>query len=257
MDIAVPIDDGTPNDNGNNTLTGSSGGDNTTDNTTTFKEGAGLSDVTSQNLIANNGNVTKIWTISDLSSLGTNITGTSPFGLWFYINDAADLAKFLTSGTALEIKLGSDSSNYFSKTFAVSTLATGWNWITSNTVAVNALTETGTVSGNIDTFIIEVITNNATDTFIAGDVLYDLLRQWVSADLFKDMVSGFPTVDVTNLEATSRILLGASQANGFDINGEAIFNKDTAELIISEATFTAESKSSNDEFAWVVVDRLL
>ena len=74
---AVPISNGTVNDNGDNTLTGSSGGDNSTDNTTTFKPGAGVSVVTSQNLIANNTNATKIWTISNLASLGTNITGTS------------------------------------------------------------------------------------------------------------------------------------------------------------------------------------
>ena len=40
-------------------LTGSSGGDNSTDNTDTYKEGAGNVDVTSQNLIANDTSATK------------------------------------------------------------------------------------------------------------------------------------------------------------------------------------------------------
>ena len=152
-----------------------------------------MSDDTAQNLIANNTNATKIWTIADLSSLGTNITQTQPFGLWIFIKDTTTLAKFITSGTALEIKLGSDSSNYFSFTVTAANLATGFNWITSNTVNVEDLTETGTVSGNVDTFIIEITTNNATDTFVAGDVVYDLLRQWAPSDLVKNMETGFPS----------------------------------------------------------------
>ncbi len=117
LDFAVPIENGTVCDNGDNELTGSSGGDNSTDNTDTFKEGAGEADVVSQNLIANNTSVTKIWTIADLSALGTNVTQTEPFALWLYIKDATALAKFKTSGTCLEVKLGSAVGDYFSKTF--------------------------------------------------------------------------------------------------------------------------------------------
>ena len=66
LDNPVPIANGTINDDGDNQLTGSSGGDNTTDNTTTFKPGGGVSDDTAQDLIANDTNATKIWTIADL-----------------------------------------------------------------------------------------------------------------------------------------------------------------------------------------------
>jgi len=257
LEIAVPIDNGTVNDNGDNTLTGSSGGDNTTDNTTTFKPGAGTTDVTAQDLIANNSSVTKIWTIADLSALGTNITGTQPFALWFFIKDAAALAKLKTSGTALEVKLGSDSSNYFSKTFAVSTLATGFNWITSNTVNVNALTETGTVSGNIDTFIIEVTTNNATDTFTTGDVIYDLLRQWAASDLVKNMESGFPSDDTTTKEVTSRMILLSTEANGFPLTELAVFNTDSTIQIWSHDVFTSRSKTDTEEFRFIQKDRFI
>ena len=196
---AVPISNGTVNDNGDNTLTGSLGGDNSTDNTTTFKPGAGQTDDTSQNLIANNGNATKVWTIADLSSLGNNITQTQPFGLWIFIKDQTTLDKFLTSGTALEIKLGSDSSNYFSKTVTAADLSLLFNWISSGTTNVEDLTETGTVSGDVDTFIIEITTNNSTDTFVAGDVLYDLLRQWAPSDLTKNINSSYPIIDNTAL----------------------------------------------------------
>lgn len=245
LEIAIPIEDGTALDNGDNTLTGSSGGDNSTDNTTTFKEGAGLTDVTAQNLIANNTSVTKIWTIADLSSLGTNASETQPFGLWFFIKDATALAKLKTSGTALEIKIGSDSSNYFSLTKTVADLAVGFNWITSNTVNVNALTETGTVSGNIDTFIIEVTTNNATDTFVAGDVIYDLLRQWAAADLVKTIEASFPSYNSSVKEITSRMVLSLVQANGFDLTEILIENASSTGW--SRDTFTAFSKSDTEE----------
>lgn len=257
LDIKVPISVGTCNDNGANTLTGSSGGDNSTSNTTTYKEGAGQTDNTSQNLIANATNASKIWTIANLSTLGTNITGTQPFGLWLYIKDSTTLDKFLTSGTALEIRLGSDTSNYYSYTRTAAQLATGWNWITSNLVNVEDLTETGTVTGNIDTFQIIITTNNATDTFVAGDVIYDLLRQWQESDLYKTFVSGYPTLNLTNNEITIKCFLGSTEANGFLLNSLGIWNEDTTKLMASIDVFNNESKSKTDEFTFTIKNRIL
>ncbi len=257
LDVPIPISNGTVNDNGDNTLTGSSGGDNSTDNTTTFKPGAGLSDDTSQNLIANNTNATKIWTIANLAALGTNMTAAEPASLWLYILDATALAKFLSAGTAIEVKWGSDAANYYSKTWTAAELATGWNYLTTGTTNVEDLTETGTVVGNIDTFIIEITTNNATDTFVAGDVLYDLLRQWAASDLTKAYATGFPTIDEVNFEAQARVEILSTQANGFDVNGFGLFNTDTTVLMHSEDTFTAESKSDTDQFTFIAVDRLI
>jgi len=253
LDNGIPIGNGTVNDDGSNTLTGSSGGDNTTNNTTTFKDGANTTDVTAQNLIANGTATTKIWTIADLASAGTDITAAQPYGLWFFIKDATALAKIVS----FETKFGSDSSNYFSKTVLVAAMTTGWNWITSGTTNVNALTETGTVSGDIDTFIIEIVTNLAADTFVAGDTIYDLLRQWATSDLTSTFVTGFPTFNTTNIEVSIRCFLNLAQGTGFDINGFALFNEDTSPLMTEEDTFTAESKGPKDEFAFVVKNRIL
>ena len=115
LTVAVPISDGTTNDDGSNTLTGSSGGDNSTNNTTTFKQGGGNTDVTAQNLISNGTSATKTWTIANLAAAGTVITATEPFGLWLYIADATTLAYFKDSGTAVQIRLGSEINNYYSK----------------------------------------------------------------------------------------------------------------------------------------------
>ena len=253
LEIAIPISDGTANDDGSNTLTGSSGGDNSTNNTTTFKEGAGQSDVTAQNLIANNTNVLKIWTIANLAAAGTNVTQTQFFSIWLYIHDATTLAKFKSSGTALEVKLGSAVGDYFSLTKTAADLAIGWNLITSNTVAVEDLTETGTVAGNVDTFIIEITTNNATDTFTTGDVIYDLLRTWQASDLVKSLETGFPAYDSSTKEIQSRMILTLSLANGFLLTEIAVRNTDGTSW--SRDTFTSFSKSITEELRFTQKDK--
>jgi hypothetical protein len=252
LEIPVPISDGTVNDNGDNQLTGSLGGDNTTDNTTTFKQGAGENDDTSQNLIANSSNVLKKWTISDLSVNGNNIIGTQPVALWLYIKDSTTFTKFKTSGTALEIKLGSDSSNYYSLTKESSNLSVGWNWITSLSINVEDLTETGTVSGNIDTFIIEITTNNATDTFSTGDVVYDLLRQWQDSDLVKTFNSP-ATYNSFTKEINSFTTLNLLEANGFLISEILIRNSDATGW--SRDTITPFSKSNTEELKFDQIDK--
>ena len=112
----IPITTGIVNDECKDAFTGSSGGDNSTDNTTTYKIGAETSDNTSQNLIKNATNATGIWT----KTPETNFTITKYLGFWIYIKDATALAKFKTSGTCVTIKVGSDSSNYYYKNYAIS-----------------------------------------------------------------------------------------------------------------------------------------
>lgn len=252
----VPISNGTVNDDGDNQLTGSSGGDNTTDNTTTYKEGASAADNTAQNLIKNSSNATAVWTISDLSSAGTNIDTSKYCGLWLYIKDSTAYDKLLTSGTAVQVKLGSDSSNYYSISFTASQLSNGWNWLTSSSI-VSSWDETGTVGTPVDTFIIEATTNNATDTLAAGDLVYDLLRTWTDADTKKDFVSGFPSIDFTNNEVTTRAYVTTLEASGYDINAMGFLNTDTTPLLLEEDVFTAESKSNTDEFTFIVKTRIL
>jgi hypothetical protein len=255
LDEAIPISDGTANDDGSNQLTGSSGGDNSTDNSTTFKPGAGVSDDTAQNLIANDTNATKIWTISDLSSAGTNIDSSYFVGLWVYILDATALAKFVTTGAALEIKLGSDSSNYYSKTYTASQLSTGWQFLSMG--LVSDLTETGTVGSPIDTFIIEITTNNTTDTFVAGDVVYDLLRTWQYSDTIKSYLTGFPSINLTNLEVTRSALITTTEANGFLIDGISYVNEDDTPLMGALGKITADSKSNTDQWRVTQRERIL
>ncbi len=241
----IPISAGVVNDNGDNTFTGSNGGTNTTDNTTYFKQGAGVSDNTAQNLLTTGSNVLKTWTISNLATLGTVIDANKYGGHWLYIKDST----ILDTIVSVVLKLGSDTSNYYSLTFLNAALTTGWNWITSSDI-ISAWTETGTVSGTIDTFIIA-------DAFITDDVVYDLLRTWTVTDTLKNFVVGFPDLDFITNEATTRGLLTSLEANGYLINAFASFNEDTTPIMDSIDAYDEESKSANDEIAFVAVDRVI
>ena len=259
LDVVIPIENGTVVDDGQDTLTGSNGGDNSTDNTTTFKEGAGETDNTSQNLIANNGNATKTWT---QASLDANFVAAQPFGCWIYIKDTTALNKFLSAGTALQIRIrtSGDAANLsylYNRTAAQ--LAVGWNWITSGTVDVDDLTQGagGAPSGNLDEFIIEITTNNATDTFVAGDVLFDLMRSWADSDTTKTFVTNFPSINETTFEVETRCQIPSTSANGFDLDGVGLVNTDSTVLMHSKDTHTNESKSSTDSFTYVFKDRLI
>ncbi|MFW6233146.1 MAG: hypothetical protein ACOC3Z_00620, partial [Nanoarchaeota archaeon] len=125
-------------------------------------------------------------------------------------------------------------------------LSTGWNWLPLG--ILNTLTETGTVSGDIDYFEIFIETNNATDEFIAGDIVYDLLRQWEDSDLQLSLSSGYPLFSEPSLNVTLKYLLSAAKGNGFLVDGLSVENTDTTPKIITIHTFNNESKSDTDEF---------
>ena len=250
----VPLLDGVTNDDGSNAFTGSSGGDNSTDNTSVFKEGGGNTDVTAQNLIANDTNADKIWVISDLSVAGTVIDGSKYWGFWLYIKDAAALAKL--SAGALQVRFGSDSGNYYWFGFASSYFSVGWNWVSTNTV-VNSGTESGSVGSPIDYFYLKISTNNVTDTFVAGDVVYDLLRTWSLSDTLLALDSGYPNIDGSTFNVTYQYTVTAEKGNGYPLTGSLEQNTDASILTYGISKFPSKSKSSTDRFIFKYVDRLV
>jgi len=250
--VNVPIEDGTVNDDGSNQLSGVDGGDNTTDNTSTYKQGAGATENTAQNLIANDTDTNKAWHITDLSVAGVICDGDDYTSIWLYIKDATALAK-LTTSDAVEVKLGSTITDYYSKKWDAADIAVGWNFLTLGVLNTN--TETGTVAGDIDVLIIEINTNNATDEFVAGDVVYDLLRQWESTDLVKAFSAGYPSLDLINLEVTMKATLLSSEANGFLLDSAGTKNNDS--YLMDLHVHSSESKSTTDEFVYTIKDRII
>lgn len=258
LSMPIPISNGIINDTGENTMTGSNGGNNTTDNTSVYKIGASLMDNTGQNLNVNNTNANKTWLISNLATNGVVIDKTKYVGFWLYIKDQTTLDYFLNSGTCLEARFEVDSSNYFKLTYEKTNLSIGWNWINSNKILVENLTETGTIgTSTISGFRIIIITNNATDEWNEGDVVFDLLRQWSDSDLLKNFENGYPSINTLTFEATTRGYLSSVEANGFNLNAIGSFNKDSSIKMTSTSVFIQESKSDTDEFAFIEVDRLI
>ena len=249
----IPIYDGTVNDDGTNTLTGSSGGSDSTTNTTIFKPGGGIIDNTAQNLISNTTNATKQWTITNLATEGNVINKTQYCGLWLYFRN--NVLDYFTSTDCVEIRLGSDSSNYYYKKYNKDFFTSGWNWL--NLSLVNSLNEEGTVGATVNYFSVIITTNNASDTWVEGDVVYDLLRQWEIDDLFKDYVTDYPSINLTNLEVTKQAYLNSLEAVGFLINGYGDWNKDTTPKLGSKARVTPRSKADTDEFIFISKDRII
>ncbi len=254
LDKAVPISNGTVIDAADSSWTGSNAGQNSTNNTTTFKEGAGASDVTSQNMLGTNTNVLKTWTKGGLS-----MSSAQPISFWLYIKDITTLAKFKSSGTCVQLRIrtsGDAATSYYEKSWTITDLATLWNYLDApdiSTLSIGA----GAPSGALNEVIIEITTNNATDTFSTGDVIYDLLRQWADSDLIKTYVSGYPSLDYVKNECTLRCYLNILEANGFLIDGFATFNEDATPLLASKANFTGQSKSSTDEFSIIYKTRII
>ena len=258
IEIPIPISVGTVNDDGSNTLTGSSGGDNSTDNIVIFKQGANLTDVTAQNLIGNDTSVSKVWTIADLSSAGTVVSSTDYESLWFYVLDAAALAKFALTGTALSIKFrtsGDGSTLYYEMAYETGDLVVGWNWIKSWPTIVSGLTQGagGAPSGTIDEFVITVTTNNAADEFTAAtdataELVYDLLRGYVATDLVQEFESDYPSFNTTLKTVKVRCKIAVTECNGFDIGEMGVLTKDVVPILLTHDVFTPESKDSDSEF---------
>jgi hypothetical protein len=251
IDYPIPISNGTVNDNAQYVWSGSLGGTTTTSNVSVYKEGAGQLDNTAQSLLTTGSNVVKQWTKSTISA---NVVKTQPISSWIYIKDAATLAKFSTTTTALEIHYAADADNFYMLEKQSTDLATGWNLITSNKVLVSNLTVSGTAV-TLSRLDILIRTNNAADAFVAGDVVYDLTRQWATSDLQVGYDTSYPTFDYTKLEVTRKVTINSAQANGYNINVIGTFNTDTTPLLSDIHTLTADSKNSTDEIQYFIVDR--
>ena len=68
---------------------------------------------------------------------------------------------------------------------------------------------------------------------------------------FKDFVSGFPTLDTTNIQATTRMFLNSLEANGNDLTEMGVFNADGTPVLFSRSTFTSLSKTSSIEVTFI------
>ena len=174
---------------------------------------------------------------------------------FLYIADQATLDK-LTTTDCVMIRYGSDSSNYYQWTRDKSNLNLLWNYI-NNLTDDNEDTVVGAPdNNNMDYFFIQLDTINTSDTWIAGKVIMEDIRIAGNDDFTKVFVTGYPTFDETNLQASIRCFLNSLEANGHDLVEFGIFNTDSSAKMWSRSVFTIVSKTDTIEMTFVQKDKM-
>ena len=213
-------------------------------NTTTFRVGSGAINLTKDGTASANANTEKTTPSIDFTD--------QEFSIWIFILDSAALAKLATTD-ALEIRFGSDSSNYFTWTKDASFFSTGFTVVDQLTVS-NADSTTGSpVLTAMDYTRIQLTADAAGTTWSAGDFIMDDIKAIAAADFLKTFTS--QTIDDLNLEVETRVNLSSVEANGYILSGLGIFNSDSPKLLYALDDFPPESKGDTDEFVFIIKDR--
>ena len=72
----------------------------------------------------------------------------------------------------------------------------------------------------------------------------------------KIFVTGYPSLDETNIQSTIRCLVDTTEANGNSLTEFGLFNIDGSPLMFSHAVFTAISKTASVQISFVEKDKL-
>jgi len=212
--------------------------DNETLNSTTFKQGSN-----SLNL----GKSGTTGTTMSYSKTTTSVDFTNKkLFLWVNITTLADL---VATGTAITIRLGSDSSNYYFKNFAIGTLIAGFNLLV---MEQSTASTTGSPVATATDFA-EIIFNTdlAADTITLGDVLMDYWHVADADDFARALDAGFPTGPNTNLQMDYRATVTSGEMNGFNINGVAFKNTDSTPTMALIGTTLVIGKDASERLTFV------
>ncbi|MHA1481838.1 MAG: hypothetical protein ACTSQA_00185 [Candidatus Heimdallarchaeaceae archaeon] len=79
----------------------------------------------------------------------------------------------------------------------------------------------------------------------------------IDGDNFKNFVTGYPTLDLTNMKVTIRGLLLSTEANGNSLKEFGTVNSDGTPLMFSRSTHTAINKTSSIEIAYIDKSKLI
>lgn len=177
--------------------------------------------------------------------------------IWIYIYISDILYPLLkTSGTALEIRYGTDSSNYYKKTYTAADLVIGGNNINFSSATATSTVGSPTITSCGYVYIQYFTELNATVT-VANDFVYDNIVVASSDDYLQTFVSSYPIFDYTANETTIRCYLTSVEANGYNLNTIGYFNTDGSPIMSDIDVFNDESKTFNDEFIFIRKNRIL
>lgn len=209
-------------------------------NSTTYKEGDGALDIAKDGGAAATCETHKTTTSRDFTS--------KELSLWLYIKDATALAKLVGTGTpAVSIRFGSDGSNYYEWEKDITDLAVGWNLLDGLTSANADNTQGAPTIGACDYSYIEFEATAAAIVWSAGDFIMDDWKVISSGDYTKTYETDYPSIDNTAKTVKVRTRLASTEANGYNLTEQGLFNDDTTPLMFSHHVFTSFSKSNTDE----------
>lgn len=213
-------------------------------NTVTFKTGTGSL------TLAKTGTT---GTVMSMSKTTTSRDFTSK-DLWcrVYLTALSDL---VSSGTAITVRFGSDSTNYYYKDLAIGSLAAGWNHLFFSSSDATG-TAGSPVIGSSDYTEIRFNTDLAADTIAAGRIFVDIFELASTDDYVVGLASGYPTAPDNNLQNELRAEILDTYANGFNINAIAFTNTDGTPLYAIIGNFTAIGKTSNEQIVGVAKPRI-
>ena len=77
------------------------------------------------------------------------------------------------------------------------------------------------------------------------------------SQFLKDFITGFPTVDLVNNQATTRMFLNTLEANGNDLTEVGCFNEDGSPVMFSRTVFPVVSKTNLIEVTFIEKDLIL
>jgi hypothetical protein len=227
--------------------TGWTAGANTTRsvNTSTYKEGTG-----SLNMY-----VSSSATSGSMDKTTTSVDFTSK-DLWQFVYISAALyANLLSTGAALTIRFGSDSSNYYYRTWTKAQLASGWNYLMFNTTTATGTTGSPAIAA-CDYYYVSYA-RAAAGTDSAGDFIIDDLKVASAGDYKKAFATGYPIVDDGMGEMTIRSVLSSGEANGFVIAEFGVENSDATPIFYSHDTHTTITKTDLIEFIYEQIDEVV
>lgn len=188
--------------------------------------------------------------VASMSKTVTSLDFTDKELVGFFNVSATLLADLATSpatlGGAVEIRYGSDSSNYYSRFVAQSAIVEGRN-VYDMTSSDADLTTGSPVLTAMDYLEIMYETNNASDTSATGDFTADEAMIASSDDFFKGQQSGYPKFNYTSKTGTIRSRMTVNEGVGFLFTRLGHFNTDGTPLMATNNLVDAVSKSATDE----------
>lgn len=98
---------------------------------------------------------------------------------------------------------------------------------------------------------IKVGTGTTTPTINDTDLETEIII--TGSEYFRDLSSGYPTIDLPNLQATMRAFLTTLDANGNNLSEFGVFTSD--ETMWSRSTFTPINKTTSIEISFVEKDK--